>query len=135
MCKEQNIKKMKKKEKTWLECITEFLRYFSILVGRLLTVLYLSVDVLHVYAFFRYIVAAIGKKMGIPFTLVWQAIFIIIGYNIFYNHFMTMIIKPSGPKELRQAENLRTRYKARRNRKSVEKELENDRNDRFDGVS
>lgn len=46
-----------------------------------------------------------------------------------------MIIKPSGPKELRQTETLRKRYKARRNRKSVEKELENEKNDRFDGVS
>lgn len=74
--------------------------------------------------------------MGTPFTLVWQAIFIILAYNVFFNHFMTMIIKPSGPKELRQTEQLRIRYKARKNRKSVEKELRDDNsNDRFDGIS
>lgn len=54
-----------------------------------------------IYVFFKYIVAALGKKLGTPFTLVWQAIFIILAYNIIYNHLMTMIIKPSGPKELR----------------------------------
>lgn len=78
---------------------------------------------MHVYAFFRYVVSALAKKVGTPFTLIWQAIFIIIAYNIFYNHFMTMIIKPSGPKELRQTESLRIRHKARPNRKSVEKDL------------
>jgi hypothetical protein len=100
---------MKKKERTWTECIRGPLRQIQVWFGRSITLVYLSIDVLHVYAYFRYIVAALGKKMGTPFTLVWQAIWIIIVYNVFFNHFMTMIIKPSGPKELRQTENLRTR--------------------------
>ena len=127
---------MKKRELSWQDWFLRGpVRHCQVWTGRLFTAVYLSIDVMHVYAYFRYIVAPLGKKMGVPFTLVWQAIFIIVAYNVFYNHFMTMIIKPSGPKELRQTENLRTRYKARRNRKSVEKELENDKNDRFDGVS
>ena len=92
---------MKKKERSWIECIRQPIRHFQLWFGRIVTLVYIGICVMHCYAYFRYMVAAIGKKMGAPFTLVWQAIFIIIAYNIFFNHFMTMIIKPSGPKELR----------------------------------
>jgi hypothetical protein len=46
-----------------------------------------------------------------------------------------MVIKPGSLKDLRQTEKLRQQYKNRANRKSVAKELDNDKNDRFDGIS
>ncbi len=46
-----------------------------------------------------------------------------------------MVIKPGGPKEQRLIENLRRQYKNRSHRKSVQKQLEDEKNDRFDGLS
>jgi hypothetical protein len=66
---------------------------------------------------------------------VWQSIGLILVYNIVYNHFLAMVIKPGSLKDLRQTEKLRQQYKNRANRKSVAKELDNDKNDRFDGIS
>jgi hypothetical protein len=80
-------------------------------------------------------VPALGKRLGVSFTLVWQAIFLIVGFNVVYNHFFAMIIEPTGPKELRNIEQLRQRYKNRTHRKSVEKYLDDDLNDRFEGIS
>ena len=65
----------------------------------------------------------------------WQSIGLILVYNIVYNHFLAMVIKPGSLKDLRQTEKLRQQYKNRANRKSVAKELDNDKNDRFDGIS
>ena len=65
----------------------------------------------------------------------WQSIGLILVYNIVYNHFLAMVIKPGSLKDLRQTEKLRQQYKNRANRKSVARELDNDKNDRFDGIS
>lgn len=58
-------------------------------------------------------------RIGLWPALCWQAIGLIILYNIVFNHFLASIIKPNGPKELRNIEKLRELYKNRSNRKSV----------------
>jgi hypothetical protein len=67
--------------------------------------------------------------------MIWQSIGLILLYNVVYNHFLAMIIKPGGPKEQRLIENLRKTYKNRSNRKSVQKQLDDKSNDRFEGLS
>jgi hypothetical protein len=40
------------------------------------------------------------KRLGVTFGLIWIGIGLSLLYNIIFNHFMAMIIKPGGPKEL-----------------------------------
>ena len=93
---------------------------------------------LHVYAFFWIIVPLLKKRLG-NFGLVWIAIGLSILYNIVFNHIMAVIVKPSGPKDLKNIENLRQTYKQRTNRKSVNKKLDamdlGISDDRFEGLS
>lgn len=71
------------------------------LVGGLYIVL-----ALHVHAFFWVILPLLKKRLGM-FGLVWIAIGLSLLYNIVYNHLMAVLIKPSGPKDLKLVEHLR----------------------------
>lgn len=110
-------------------------RWSVLLLGPLLCFCLYALLALHVYAYFGWIVQLQQKRLGTCFALVWQSIGLILVYNIVYNHFLAMIIKPGSLKDLRQTEKLRQQYKNRSNRKSVANELDNDKNDRFEGVS
>lgn len=61
---------------------------------------------LHVHAFFWVILPLLKKRLGM-FGLVWIAIGLSLLYNIVYNHLMAVLIKPSGPKDLKLVEHLR----------------------------
>ena len=110
-------------------------RWLVLLLGPVLCFCLYALIALHVYAYFGWIVQLQQKRLGTCFALVWQSIGLILVYNIVYNHFLAMIIKPGSLKDLRQTEKLRQQYKNRSNRKSVSDELDNDKNDRFEGVS
>ena len=54
----------------------------------------------NVYAYFKVIIFLLKKRLGVTFGLIWIGIGLSLLYNIIFNHFMAMIIKPGGPKEL-----------------------------------
>ena len=58
-------------------------------------------------------------------------------YNIVFNHFFAMFLKPGSPSDLKMIERMRSVYKNRANRKSVENSLDNERvpDYRFEGLS
>jgi hypothetical protein len=41
------------------------------------------------------------KRVGVIFGLIWVAIGASLFYNIVYNHFFAMVVKPGGPKDLK----------------------------------
>jgi drug/metabolite transporter (DMT)-like permease len=95
-----------------------FSQYTRILGPGLVAALYGLLG-LHVYAFFWVVVPLLKRRLGTVFGMVWIAIGLALLYNILFNHTMAWIIKPTGPKELKQIEKLRKNYKQRANRKSV----------------
>jgi hypothetical protein len=52
---------------------------------------------LHVYIYFGYIVGLLSKRLGTWPAFGWQAIGLILLYNILYNHAFAMLVKPGGP--------------------------------------
>jgi len=88
---------------------------------------------LHLYAFLWFIMRVLPKRLGTEYAYAWAAIGLIIVYNIVYNHFLAVVVKPNGPADLRKIELLRCEYKRRANRKSIVNTLE--KSDRFVGLS
>ena len=60
-----------------------------------------SILLIHLYAHFAVTLCVIKKRLGAPFGLLWVAIGASLFYNVVYNHFFAMIIKPGGPKDLK----------------------------------
>lgn len=56
---------------------------------------------IHLYAHFAVTLCVIKKRLGAPFGLLWVAIGASLFYNVVYNHFFAMIVKPGGPKDLK----------------------------------
>jgi len=107
----------------------------------------LSVYVLlsiHVYAFFAVITKVLKKRLGVLFGLVWISIGMSLVYNLVFNHFWSMIIKPGGPRDLVENEQLRKDIKNRESRKAARVKvdgkvdgahsLNESEDDRFEGL-
>lgn len=135
--------KKKKAPKTMFDSVEDSLKIimsvFFQFMGPVLAVALYFVLGLHVHAFFWIIVPLLKKRLGTELGLAWIAIGLVLVYNIVFNHLMAMTIKPSGPKSLKMIEKLRELYKQRKNRKSVQKNLElvesGVYDDRFEGLS
>ena len=56
---------------------------------------------MHVYAYFTVVLFVLRKRLGTAFGLTWVAIGLAIVYNVVYNHFFAMVIKPGGPADLK----------------------------------
>lgn len=69
-------------------------------VGILFVTLVSSLLVLHVHGFFTVILRVVKKRLGATFGLTWVAIGITLFYNIVFNYFWAIVVKPGGPKEL-----------------------------------
>jgi hypothetical protein len=80
--------------------------------------LYLLVFV-HAYAFFDVIAVVLKKRVGTQFGLVWCGIGLCLLYNILFNHFLAMTVKPGSPKDLVRIENLRKEKKNRSHKKDA----------------
>jgi hypothetical protein len=108
----------------------------------LLIVLTYFVIVLHVVGFFQVIATVLKKRLGVFFGLIWVSIGISLLYNIVFNHFWAMVIKPGGPKDLKYNEKIRKEIKNRESRKEAnvginENGTENKEvieDDRFEGL-
>ena len=98
----------------------------------------------HVYAFFDVIVGLLKKRLGVRFGLIWCAIGLAILYNIIFNHFFAMTVKPGSPVDLDRVEKLRQESKQREHRKAVRVVMEDGadgqvakqeaEDDRFEGL-
>lgn len=74
---------------------------------------------LNIYGFFSVIAQLLKKRLGVFFGLVWIAIGLSLVYNIVFNHFWAMVIKPGCPKDLLDNEALRKEIKNRESRKAA----------------
>ena len=79
---------------------------------------------LHIYAFFTVIVLVIKKRLGVFFGLVWIALGLSLLYNIVFNHFWAMFLKPGSPKDLVNTEILRKEVKNRESRKAAKVKID-----------
>ena len=100
---------------------------------------------LNVYGYFKVVAVLLKKRLGVFFGLVWIGIGITLVYNIVFNHFWTMVIRPGSPKDLIDNEILRKEVKQRENRKAARVVIEGDagavpneqqatEDDRFEGL-
>lgn len=68
-------------------------------LGPLMVITLYLLVALHVYAYFAYIVGVLFKRLGKLSAIGWVAIGLIILFNILYNHFLAVIMKPGSPKD------------------------------------
>jgi len=95
---------------------------YSVLMSILGILLCISTYILlslHVYAYFTVIALVLKKRLGVFFGLVWVAIGLSLIYNIIFNHFWAMFLKPGSPKDLVNIEILRKEIKNRESRKAA----------------
>lgn len=62
---------------------------------------------LHVYAFFLVMAPVLKKRLGTQLGLTWCAIGLCLLYNIVFNHFFAMTIRPGNPIDLERIESKR----------------------------
>ena len=77
------------------------------LLGLCLALGLYSLCFLHFYAFVKVISPLLKRRLGDKFGILWIAVGLIILYNILFNHFWAMIIKPGSPKDLKMIEKMR----------------------------
>jgi hypothetical protein len=70
-------------------------------VGPLFILFFYLMLSLHIYAHFSVVLFVLKKRLGVLFGLLWVAIGASLFYNIVYNQFFAMIVKPGGPKDLK----------------------------------
>lgn len=62
---------------------------------------------LHVYAFFLVIAPVLKKRLGTHLGLTWCAIGLCLLYNVIFNHFFAMTVRPGNPRDLDRIEQKR----------------------------
>ncbi len=75
--------------------------FFMRIIGPIFVVSFYALMVVHVYSYFEVILVVLKKRLGTNFGLLWVAIGVAILYNIVFNHFFAMVIKPGSPSGLR----------------------------------
>ena len=73
----------------------------------------------HFYAFIVVVCPLIKLRLGTEMGLMWIAVGMTILYNLVFNHFWAMVIKPGSSKDQHFIEKLRVVQKSRAYRKSV----------------
>ena len=79
-----------------------------------------AIIALHFYAFIIVITPLLQKRLGTEMGMLWIGVGLILLYNILFNHFWAMVIKPGSPKDQKIVEKLRQEQKNRAYRKAVE---------------
>lgn len=85
---------------SFMDCMSNFFTFGMRFLGWALSIGLYNLLALHVYAFFGVIAKVLRKRLGIPFGLLWVSIGLSLLYNIVFNHFFAMTVKPGGPKDL-----------------------------------
>jgi len=78
---------------------------------------------LHVYAYFIVIAPVLKKRLGTHLGLTWCAIGLCLLYNIVFNHFFAMTVRPGNPTDLARVEGKRKQSKDREHRKAAKVNL------------
>ena len=86
---------------------------------------------MHVYAYFMVICPLLKQRLGVTFGMTWAAIGLILLYNIVFNHFLAMVLKPSNPQDLQKVEEMRLKAKNRQHRRETK---DDGKDDRFEGL-
>ena len=73
----------------------------------------------HFYAYITILCPLLRSRLGEQMGMLWVTVGLCLLYNILFNHFWAMVIKPGGPKDQKMIERLRHEQKQRANRKSV----------------
>ena len=66
-----------------------------------------SIVALHVYAYFTVITPLLKNRVGTFIGLIWIVVGLSLVYNIVFNHFLAVIIKPGGPDDTVKIEKMR----------------------------
>ena len=66
-----------------------------------------SIIALHFVSFINVIAPLLQKRFGTELGLTWCVIGFVLVFNIVYNHFFAMLIKPGSPKDLKMIEAMR----------------------------
>ena len=90
------------------------------LLGPCLVVGLYCIVVLHIYAYFTVITPLLKNRIGTNFGLIWIVVGLTLVYNIVFNHFYAVILKPGSPTDTKMIEKMRTEQKNRAYRKEVD---------------
>jgi hypothetical protein len=82
-------------------CVIPLYKYSMRLLGPIMVLSLHGLILVHVYAFFGFIVAPLKKRLGTIPSLGWQAIGLALLFNIVFNHTLAMVVKPGSPHDLR----------------------------------
>lgn len=69
-------------------------------LGTLLCLAVYVLLVLNVYGYFKVVAVLLKKRLGVFFGLIWVGIGLSLVYNIVFNHFWAMVLKPGSPRDL-----------------------------------
>ncbi len=92
---------------------------FRILGPALVIGLYVIVA-LHLYAFFTVVTPLLKKRIGTELGMIWIVVGLSLVYNIVFNHFFAVVLKPGGPTETKLIEKMRQEQKSRKHRKEFD---------------
>ena len=63
---------------------------------------------LHFFTYITVIAPLLKKRFGTELGLIWTVVGLVLVYNIVYNHFLAMMIKPGSVKDLKMTEEMRS---------------------------
>ena len=63
---------------------------------------------LHFFTYLTVISPLIKKRFGTELGLTWEIVGFVLLYNVIYNHFFAMVIKPGSPSDLKMIEEMRS---------------------------
>ena len=113
-----------------------YMRFGMSLVSMALVLGLYALIGMHFYAYIVILCPLLRSRLGEQMGMLWVTVGLCLLYNILFNHFWAMVIKPGGPKDQRMIERLRHEQKQRANRKSVSDSLASKDNDRrFEGLT
>ena len=70
-------------------------------MGPLFVLTFYALLSVHVLAYVEVILYVLKKRLGVGFGILWVGIGVCILYNIVFNHFFAMVIKPGSPSDLK----------------------------------
>ena len=77
------------------------------LLGPALVIGLYCIVVLHIYAYFTVITPLLKNRIGTELGIIWIVVGLSLVYNIVFNHFFAVVLKPGGPQETKMIEKMR----------------------------
>ena len=76
-----------------------YMRYGCTIIGAALCLALYALIGVHFYAFIVIMCPLLKGRLGVELGMVWVAVGLILLYNILFNHFWAMVIKPGTTKD------------------------------------